>query len=41
MPRVRLRKLFTNDEIMSAIEEADNFGQAARVLSNLRGVGVA
>lgn len=41
MPRVRLRKLFTNDEIMSAIEETDNFGQAARVLSNLRGVEVS
>lgn len=41
MARLRLRKLFTNEEITDAIDSTENFGEAARELSHLRGVTVS
>jgi len=41
MARLRLRNLFTNEEITSAIDSTSNFGQAATELSELRGVSVS
>jgi hypothetical protein len=40
MARVRLRKLFTNEEIIDAIDNTENFGEAAKSLSELRETSV-
>jgi len=37
----KLRKLFTNHEILEAVEATDNYGDAARQLSSLRGVEIS
>jgi len=37
---VRLRRFFTNEEIMQAIEQTDNYGEAARTLSENSGLTV-
>ena len=40
MPKGKLRKLYTNEEIETALDETDNLKDAAEILSDLRGVTI-